>query len=463
MRIVAFSKALRRFAPPFYATEKMTVEYLLGRFCDFSAKEGFLDDVYLVGGAVRDLIAGTAIKDADLALRGGVREIGSRFAASAGASFVVLDEDFEVVRIALEGSFLDISPLRGGAIEDDLASRDLTINAMALPLGQWRAGATGRRAGDMPEDVIDPFGGIRDIRHCIVRMVSERNLLDDPLRLLRVFRFSATLKFIIETGTLQSVRDHGRLIRHMSAERIAEELRHILAEPFSHKTMREMERSGFLRELFPEMDDLSGDVLTFSLRSYTYGEHVLCNLPLYFFEHAPFVAEYFREPHRLTGLKLALLLYRSGRTEEAALRLKLSVRERDFIDMLLKGHPVVASHERLDGPSKVRLLRRAGDDICALLIFAIAQQLLCQCTDHPLLTFAREMLCLYHDHVIPRMKRLPVLTGDDLIRTFRLAPSPLFGEVLGAVEDAFIQGEIESGDEALALAGRLIGDRRKSC
>ncbi|HWR89747.1 MAG TPA: hypothetical protein VN260_05775 [Dissulfurispiraceae bacterium] len=439
----------------------MNIDTLLDRFRAFSAKEGFLDDVYLVGGAVRDLIAGTAIKDADLALRGSVKKPSERFAASAGASCVVLDEDFEVVRIALGGFFIDISPLRGGTILDDLAGRDLTINAMALPLKDWRAGMTGR-SGDMIGAFIDPFGGIRDIRHCIVRMVSERNLLDDPLRLLRVFRFSATLKFIIETGTLQSVRDHGRLIRHVPAERVAGELRHILAVPFSYKTMREMERSGFLRALFPEMDNLSGDVLTFSLRSYTYGEHVLCNLPLYFFEHAPFVAEYFREPHRLTGLKLALLLYRSGRTEEAALRLKLSVRERDYIDMLLKGHPAVASHERLDGPSKVRLLRRAGDDICALLIFAIAQQLLCQCTDHPLLTFAREMLCLYHDHVIPRMKRLPVLTGDDLIRTFRLTPSPMFGEVLGAVEDAFIQGEIESGDEALALAGRLIGDRRKS-
>ncbi len=122
---------------------------LLELFKEFCLKKGIADDTYIVGGAVRDMLSGIETKDIDLAVAGDAISISQEFARTSGSSFVLLDSTYGIARVVKDSVFLDISAMRGGSIASDLADRDITINAMALPLREWES----------KTHLIDPFGG----------------------------------------------------------------------------------------------------------------------------------------------------------------------------------------------------------------------------------------------------------------------------------------------------------------
>lgn len=167
------------------------------------------EEAWIVGGAVRDELLGRDVIDLDVACRdpqGAAREYAKR---SGGAPFP-LSERHGAWRVALEaGRTVDFTPLPGG-IEDDLATRDFTINAVALPL-----------AGG---DAVDPYGGRADIEQKVVRAVSASVFEDDPLRLLRAVRLEDELGFRIDSGTERLLREHSELVTQPAGERILAEL-----------------------------------------------------------------------------------------------------------------------------------------------------------------------------------------------------------------------------------------------
>src|SRR5271169_1490331 len=184
---------------------------LLALFKDFALKKGIADDTYIVGGAVRDMLSEIETKDIDLAVAGDALLISKEFAQASGSSFVLLDSTFGIARVVKDSVFLDISAMRGDSITADLAGRDITINAMALPLCEWES----------KSHVIDPFGGQEDLNSGIIRMVSERNIISDPLRTLRIYRFSAALHASIENNTRLALKNHNALLKEVAIERIA--------------------------------------------------------------------------------------------------------------------------------------------------------------------------------------------------------------------------------------------------
>ncbi|MCM2317420.1 MAG: hypothetical protein NDJ92_19910 [Thermoanaerobaculia bacterium] len=165
---------------------------------------------YLVGGAVRDLLLGREPRDADVAIRGAA-DAASRFAKDAGARMVRLGaEPFEVIRVVARGAIYDFAEIVGDTIEADLGRRDFTIGAIALPLAP-------------PHELVDPFGGRRDLESATLRTVRESNFSDDPLRVVRGLRLMAELALTIDPATLDAMRRYARQAVDVAPERLGVE------------------------------------------------------------------------------------------------------------------------------------------------------------------------------------------------------------------------------------------------
>jgi tRNA nucleotidyltransferase (CCA-adding enzyme) len=180
--------------------------------------------VYLVGGAVRDLLLGRERADVDLVVAGDAVEL----ARSLGEP--VVHERFGTATVSLDGHPVDLATARAesyerpgalptvrpGTLEEDLARRDFTINAMALPL-------------DGPQPLVDPHEGAADLTAGSLRVLHERSFSDDPTRALRAARYAARLDLELEARTAELLA--GADLATVSAERVEAELRRIAAEP----------------------------------------------------------------------------------------------------------------------------------------------------------------------------------------------------------------------------------------
>jgi hypothetical protein len=182
------------------------------------AHELFADEeAWVVGGAVRDELLGRPVVDLDIALAD-PRAAAHAYARRSGGAPFPLSDRHGAWRVALDGGrTVDFTPLRG-TIEDDLATRDFTVNAVAVPLAGGEA--------------VDPFGGRRDLDELVLRRVSDSAFQDDPLRLLRAVRFVDQFGFTLEGGTAALIRASAHLVDRPSGERIVAELEQLSARGF---------------------------------------------------------------------------------------------------------------------------------------------------------------------------------------------------------------------------------------
>jgi len=138
---------------------------------------------YLVGGYIRDIILGreTEEVDVDIVVPLNAIVIGKKIADNIGSKFIILDKKREVVRIILNNIYIDIANQVSSSIEGDLCSRDFSINSIAFLFDE--------------KSLFDPLNGLKDLEISLLRTHSENNLLNDPLRILRCFRFVSELNF----------------------------------------------------------------------------------------------------------------------------------------------------------------------------------------------------------------------------------------------------------------------------
>jgi hypothetical protein len=193
------------------------------------------EGAWIVGGAVRDALLGRPVVDLDVACRdpqGAARRFARRF---GGATFP-LSEQHGAWRVAAAGAeeTVDFTPLPDG-IERDLATRDFTFNAVAVPVD-----------GGEP---CDPHGGRADLEAGVVRAVSETVFRDDPLRLLRAVRFEDELGFRLDGRTEELLRESARLVAQAAGERILAELTRLSADGY-----RRLAELGLLEPLGGSLD-----------------------------------------------------------------------------------------------------------------------------------------------------------------------------------------------------------------
>lgn len=179
--------------------------------------------IFLVGGAVRDALLSKENKDIDFVCGGDARADAMAFANRTKGDFFMLDEKRNTCRVILHDAQLgrlvfDFAQQRGQSLEEDLAARDFTINAMALPL----AGSGG---------LIDPLKGARDLQAKVLNPCAESSFRDDPLRVIRAIRYATAYNLIISANTLSSLKAAIPALEGVSKERKRDEVFKILELP----------------------------------------------------------------------------------------------------------------------------------------------------------------------------------------------------------------------------------------
>jgi hypothetical protein len=168
------------------------------------------EDAWVVGGAVRDELLGRTALDLDVTCLDPERAARALVAREGDAVFP-LNEEFGAWRVVLDGgTTVDFAPLEGGSIEADLAARDFTVDAIALPVSGG--------------DYVDPFGGRADLERRALRTVSDSVFDDDPLRLLRGVRLEGELGFRLDAAAEELTRVKAALVQRAAGERILDEL-----------------------------------------------------------------------------------------------------------------------------------------------------------------------------------------------------------------------------------------------
>src|SRR5881628_3871065 len=236
----------------------------------------------LVGGAVRDAWLGRRPGrevDLDVAVPAGALDLARRVAERLRGAFVPLDPERGTGRVVLPGVRLDVTDFRGPSLAADLAARDFTVNALAVPLRELlvRGGAP----------IVDPTGGLADLRARRLRAPDLRVFTDDPLRALRGVRLEAALGFRLTRGTVAAIRAVAPALAAVAAERVRDELLLVLALPDTARAFRRMDALGLLGVLLPEVEPMRATaqpaphrfpVLEHSLRALASADRVLARL-----------------------------------------------------------------------------------------------------------------------------------------------------------------------------------------
>ncbi|MCX6702310.1 MAG: CCA tRNA nucleotidyltransferase, partial [Candidatus Wolfebacteria bacterium] len=254
-------------------------------------KAGF--EAYLVGGCVRDILRGTVHgelvepKDWDVATNAKPDEIQKIFPDSVyendfgtvGIKLTTYDlrlttNIVEVTTYRLEGKYSDKrhpDEIKfAKTIEEDLARRDFTINALALKI---------RNSKLEIDSVVDPYGGQADLKNKIIRAVGEpeKRFKEDALRLMRAVRFAVELNFNIEKETQEAIKKHAKLLAEISQERIRDEFEKIIMTPSAKRGIELLEEFNLLKYIIPELREGIG-VAQNRHHVYTVFEHALRSL-----------------------------------------------------------------------------------------------------------------------------------------------------------------------------------------
>jgi putative nucleotidyltransferase with HDIG domain len=446
----------------------------------------------LVGGAVRDALLGRADADLDLALPQGALALAERIAARIGARAIVLDAERGAVRVAGTGVQVDLSDFRAPTLPGDLAARDFTVNALAVSLDPLLT------AGRAP--IVDPTGGVTDLRRRRLHPAGAGVLLEDPLRALRAVRLEATLGMRLTSAAARLVRAAAPALASVSVERVQDELTILLDLPTTGRALRRADALGLLGVILPEIEPMRTaaqpaphrfDVLEHSLRAVEGCDRLLPRLSTL----APFgdeLASHVTEGlggafDRGAVLKLAALLHDvakplTRRVEDGQVhfyghdvigadrarligeRWRLPERVVALLERLVRHHlrPMHLSQAgEVTRRARYRFYRDLGLDTRDLLLLALVDGAAVTGAS-PLLVWRRAGLL--HDllggwrEADTAAAAPPLLRGQDVMTRYGLPPGPVIGHLLARAREAQDLGLVRSREEALAYLDSSDGD-----
>jgi putative nucleotidyltransferase with HDIG domain len=204
------------------------------------------EGVWIAGGAVRDAALGQAVTDLDLAVAGDPGRVAKALARELGEHAFELSAEFGTWRVVApsRGWQVDITTLRGDSIEADLALRDFTVGAAAVPLAAGEA--------------LDPYNGLVDLERGVLRVVGPSSFTDDPLRLLRAARLAANLNLRIDAGTVALAHDAAARAAEPAGERQLSELRQLLGGNDPLRGLELLDELRLTTVVLPELEGTKG-------------------------------------------------------------------------------------------------------------------------------------------------------------------------------------------------------------
>jgi poly(A) polymerase len=205
-------------------------------------------NVYLVGGAIRDVLLSRPIHDMDFVVLKDAGKVAKKLADDLKGGFYMLDEERDIARVVIDQPngkkfYLDFSALREENLFKDLRSRDFTINAMAVNVAQ-------------PELLIDPLKGIEDIKAGFLQICNPNSFRNDPIRVVRAVRMAIQFDLKITENTLHALKEQVKSLDSISQERIRDELFRILESEKIASALRLLDQLGIIDTLWPELSAL---------------------------------------------------------------------------------------------------------------------------------------------------------------------------------------------------------------
>lgn len=417
-------------------------------------EKGF--EAYFVGGCVRNMLLKKTVKDWDLTTNATPKDLTKIFKES------FYDNNFGTVGVPIKigdkNSVVEITTFRtekgykdkrhpeivswGKTIEEDLARRDFTINAMALKL------LTDSSTKPSSFEIIDPFKGEKDLAKKTVRAVGDANsrFKEDALRLLRAVRIATELEFKIEKETFEKIKEDAKLIKHISSERIKSELLRIMGSKNAYDGVMLLKETTLLEYILPELIEGIGvsqvrpgrhhtsDVFTHNVLSLKFcpsDNEIVKFATLIHDIGKPKVASKDTEGlvifhnHEIVGAKIA---------EQICDRLKFSKKEKEKVVTLIRWH-MFSVNENLTDSAVRRFIRRIGvENVKDMMDLRVGDRL-----GGGTQTAQSWRLKLFKEKVEKQLKPAPFsindlkINGNDIMKELNIKPGPIVGEILNTI------------------------------
>jgi len=425
--------------------------------------------IYVVGGYVRDLILDRKLDDVDILVIGDGLEFANKLSKKLGvkkvdyfktfgtAHFFYKDIDLEFVGARKESYSSDSRnpEVEIGTFDDDINRRDLTINTIAISLNKNNFG-----------DLIDTFGGVKDLEAKIIKTPLDpvETFNDDPLRILRAFRFASQLNFQVDESLIEASTQLASRLDIISQERITEEFFKILASPKPSIGLQLLYNSGVMKQIFPEVADLGGveqrnefhhkDVFLHTCKVVDNIAKVSDNVWLRF---AGLMHDIAKPPTKESDEKVGWSFH--GHEEKGARwmkyifkRMKLPFSKLDYVRKLVRLHlrPIALISDNVTDSAIRRFVVSLGEDLEDMITLCradITSKNAKKVTRY-LSNYNKVMEKVRDVKERDKLREFqsPV-RGEEIMKICNIPPSKKVGEIKTAIEEAILDGEIGNNYE----------------
>ena len=428
--------------------------------------------VFIVGGFVRDLILERESHEIDFLVLGNGIEFANEYAKVLGIKSVTVYKNFGTAHFKYDDFGLEFVGARkesyskdsrkpdviSGSFMDDISRRDFTINTLAISLNEKDFG-----------ELIDHYDGMTDIKNKLLRTPIDPLITfdDDPLRIMRAFRFAAQLDFKVHDSILDAANKLRGRLKIVSQERITDELMKIMASPKPSIGLKLLHNSGVMEIIFPEISNLSG---VDQRKDYHHKDVFL---------HTCMVVDNVAKNSNDIWLRVVALLHDIAKPQTKKFveeigwtfhghdeigarmmkgifkRLKLPMNKLEYVEKLIRLHlrPIALAKEEVTDSAIRRLIVDAGEDLdnlinlCRADITSKDPNRVTKYLDNYERVMKKVFEVLEKDKL--RAFQSPV-RGEEIMKICDLTPSKKVGEIKKAIEEAILDGKIGNNyEEAL--------------